>query len=51
MLSTDMALLAFSTTLSKKEEDNLKNGTWLRPYFTLKTENIFFFFFCLKQSD
>lgn len=31
MLSTDMALIAFSTTLSKQEENNLNNGAWLGP--------------------
>lgn len=44
MLSTDMALIAFSTTLSKQEENILNNGAWLGPYFTLDTENLFFVF-------
>lgn len=39
-----MALIAFSTTLSKQEENILNNGAWLGPYFTLDTENLFFVF-------
>lgn len=42
-----MALSAFSTTLSKQEENNLNNGAWLGPYLTLRVEkfsSLFFFF-------
>lgn len=44
VLSTDVPLIAFSTTLSKQQENNLNNGAWLEPYFNLRTENVSFFF-------
>ena len=38
VLSIDMVLIAFSTTLTKQKEKNLNSGACLQPYFPLRTE-------------